>query len=570
MANTLSLGSGNWGAKDSLLLGYYEDGKKFFPETFDVTRATGGTRVNKAGLIETPTEILSGELVANGNFATDSDWSKQTGWTISGGKAVAASCPSGNTIGQGSLAPVIGKTYKITFEVSEYTAGGVTVKIGGVQSSSKTSNGNYTVILTPTSAATFSFQVNNISTLKIDNVSVKEYNDKNLARIDYLDDAKGALLTEPQSTNLLTYSQNYNNTYWSKQNGNMLDGGIGLFYLSPLSNVIKYEATTVGYNQMSNRLSSAVTIDTTYTQQGYVKCDNAPYIHFQIHPLTGNPSVVWDNVNKVVISSPASIDNVNIKSLNDGWIKAEITYTATVASQYASIKTYFSTSPTINNSGVPIGTIAFQTFVQVEQENLLGYNGEYATSYIPTFNGIVSRNQDEVNNGGDVNSFGSEGVLYAEIAALANDVTSRSLSLSSGSYSNRIELRYDSSSNGIRVFGVVGGVFQFDSSTTITLTDITKQSKLALKYKENDFALWVNGVEVYSDLSGSVFGEGVLNKLSFSDAQGASPFYGKTKNIQVFNTALSDSDLLSLTTTGSVPYWTQYSAMATSLNYTNK
>ena len=87
MANTLSLGSGNWGAKESLLLGYYENGGKFFPETFDVTRATSGTRVNKAGLIETPTEILSGDLVINGDFDTDSDWILDSGWSISSGKA---------------------------------------------------------------------------------------------------------------------------------------------------------------------------------------------------------------------------------------------------------------------------------------------------------------------------------------------------------------------------------------------------------------------------------------------------------------------------------------------------
>ena len=83
------------------------------------------------------------------------------------------------------------------------------------------------------------------------------------------------------------------------------------------------------------------------------------------------------------------------------------------------------------------------------------------------------------------------------------------------------------------------------------------------KYKENDFALWVNGVEVYSDLSGSVFAEGVLNKLSFSDAQGASPFYGKTKNIQVFNTVLTDEELYNLTS----DRYATYDIMATDLTF---
>ena len=34
-----------------------------------------------------PVPIYGPELVTNGDFATDSDWSKGTGWTISGGTA---------------------------------------------------------------------------------------------------------------------------------------------------------------------------------------------------------------------------------------------------------------------------------------------------------------------------------------------------------------------------------------------------------------------------------------------------------------------------------------------------
>ena len=48
----------------------------------------------------------------------------------------------------------------------------------------------------------------------------------------------------------------------------------------------------------------------------------------------------------------------------------------------------------------------------------------YATSYIPTFGSTVTRNQDVCTNGGSLASINStEGVLYAEIAALARYVT---------------------------------------------------------------------------------------------------------------------------------------------------
>ena len=563
MANTLSLGSGNWGAKDSLLLGYYEDGTQFLPETFDVTRATGGTRVNKAGLIETPAEIGS-ELVVNGNFATDSDWTLGTGWTISGGTANYDGLNAYQLLRQGTINAVVGKTYILKYDVSNNSgSGGIYAKFGGVNLSGyNPSNGSYEfyIVAVSTDYIRFTPQLN--FTGSIDNVSVKEYNDKNIARIDYLDDAKGALLTEPQSTNLIIYSEDFSNSGWSKLNVSLIGG-----FTSPSGNLTAYKSTTTAIYQP--RVEESITIpsvQTKYSFSVFVKKSNTPYVALVVYNGSSDTSTVFNLDTKSIVSTTA--ENSSIKEISNGWFRISMTKTIEPTANNNIWKI-------VNSNGVNplVGVIGDEVLIwgaQLEAVNALGYNGEYATSYIPTFNGIVSRNKDEVNNGGDVNTFGSEGVLYAEIAALANDVTSRSLSLSSGSYSNRIELRYDSSSNGIRVFGVVGGVFQFDSSTTITLTDITKQSKLALKYKENDFALWVNGVEVYSDLSGSVFAEGVLNKLSFSDAQGASPFYGKTKNIQVFNTALSDSDLLSLTTTGSVPYWTQYSAMATTLNYTNK
>ena len=121
-----------------------------------------------------PINWVGDELVTNGDFATDSDWVKQAGWTISGGKAVATSASSGNTIGQDSVVPVIGKKYKITYTISNYSSGGVNSILGGVSSSSETSSGTYSEIITATSTGDLSFQVNGTSNLSIDNVSVSE------------------------------------------------------------------------------------------------------------------------------------------------------------------------------------------------------------------------------------------------------------------------------------------------------------------------------------------------------------------------------------------------------------
>ena len=65
--------------------------------------------------------------------------------------------------------------------------------------------------------------------------------------------------------------------------------------------------------------------------------------------------------------------------------------------------------------------------------------------------------------------------------------------------------------------------------------------------KLNEFKLFVNGVQRAIDTSGAVPAVGTFNKLSFNDGA-LSKLYGKTKNLKVFNYALTDEELQTLTT----------------------
>ena len=77
------------------------------------------------------------ETVTNGTFATDSDWTKGTGWSIAGGKAVAAA--AGESIllsqspAQSAVALVIGKKYRLTYTISDYTSGTIRARFGSAQ-----------------------------------------------------------------------------------------------------------------------------------------------------------------------------------------------------------------------------------------------------------------------------------------------------------------------------------------------------------------------------------------------------------------------------------------------------
>jgi len=120
-------------------------------------------------------EVDGVEIVTNGDFATDSDWNKGTGWTISGGKANAVAATSDFTQ---TVSFTLGQTYRLTYTISNYSAGALRTSLGAYAVNTPISaNGNYTDIFTPTNVSSNSllyFEGRDGFTGSIDNVSLIE------------------------------------------------------------------------------------------------------------------------------------------------------------------------------------------------------------------------------------------------------------------------------------------------------------------------------------------------------------------------------------------------------------
>jgi hypothetical protein len=185
--------------------------------------------------------------------------------------------------------------------------------------------------------------------------------------------------------------------------------------------------------------------------------------------------------------------------------------------------------------------------------------GSYPTSYIPTSGTTATRSAETCNNAGDVNTFNdSEGVLMLESNFLSESLSTAVIAISDGTPSNRIILGYFGGNSQLYCQSI-GGV-SAPTSMSFTVSDVTLNSKILIKYKEDDFAFWVNGFKIAVRNSGTV--PSGLSELAFDSGGGLSNLYGNTKQIQYFNTALNDSDLETLTS------WTSFSEMATSQLYT--
>ena len=219
-----------------------------------------------------------------------------------------------------------------------------------------------------------------------------------------------------------------------------------------------------------------------------------------------------------------------IEKYPNGWYRVSV------------ICTTDSTTVTTNFYGGRAGNTTYDGEVYIWGSQI--EEGDYISSYIPNTSGTTStRSQDLCNGSGTSAEFNdSEGVLFAEFSSLANDGTTRVITINDTS--NQLTERVQLFILGTSMYGRItdGGVTQGEVSSTPTLTD---NNKIAFKYKVNDFALWINGVEVDTSSSGST--PNGLDTIRFDAGTGGSPFYGKVKQVIYFNEELSDSELATLT-----------------------
>ena len=338
-----------------------------------------------------------------------------------------------------------------------------------------------------------------------------------MPRIDYSDDSEGALLLEPQRTNLATYSEDFTQG-WTGFRVSVLSNSI----LSPKSDLT------------ASSLIEDSTLNTHVLRFTYTPNVNSYTFSVFVKSLSGNRRVILNSgfdtdfalfdLSSGTIISEANIDDASIKSYNNGWYKISVTK-ANISGSSFDLRLDNGTSVSYQGDGT---SGVYVWGAQLEE-------GSYPTSYIPTQGSAVTRLADVCNNGANeqvINS--SEGVLYAEMRGLGSDLTAKSVVINDLSSANEVGFYYYG--NRIDAYVKVGGVNEFYVIESIA--DATITSKIALKYKENDFALWINGVKEAVSTSGLT----PIGIKSLSFAQGLS-----TKEIKLYNTALTDAELIALT-----------------------
>jgi len=364
-----------------------------------------------------------------------------------------------------------------------------------------------------------------------------------------------SLLLEPQDTTILAYTNSYTDSLWSKQgttiNSNTIIGLDGLLSASVL-------ARSTGVLQRLNQNMNLV-IGNSYTISCYAKADADIYLSVGLIYNAGNYAGSQFNLNTGVVTRTAfggtnyNAFNPKIESTGNGWYRCSVTVQTGIIDSYPSFvpsdTLWTGSAFNVTNVGDGVNGLFIQRTMMT--------NSLFLSSYIDnTTSGTTTRLADTANNAGNASTFNdSEGVLMMEGALLSELINDARISISDGSsVENRITFRYlDDNELSVQT-GFTNGF-----SETVTLNSIEDYNKIALVYNSLNASIFVNGFKVATNTMSALSG---LSQLQFNRFSGtANDFYGKTKQIQYYNTALTALELETLTS------YTSFNAMALAQNY---
>jgi hypothetical protein len=507
-----------------------------------VVRATTATRVNSAGIIE---------LVPY-NLLTYSEQFNNAAWTTSAFNATVTAnttiSPDGTQNADTVVFGANGYLYQAfaisglasaTFSIYAKSAtqtiifGGATAVGTDVYTTVNVGNGWFRQILTRTftSGGTGTLQPlpfgNNVTaflwgaqlvtgTLPKDYVRTETR--LNIPRLDYSNGSCPSLLVEPQRTNLYNYSEPTVNEGFSQNISYE-----SFSWANGFTNCVKFGDNSI----VRARYGATVPASTQVTLSFFIIMDDLS------QPIVGATSGLGDF--SVIIGGSIIASGFEVKNFGNNVYRVCVTATT-------------SASPSTNNNGIVKYTAQSNKGFRV-----VGWQmevGSYATSYIPTSGSAVTRNADAIYKTGISSLINStEGVLFVETKGFADAITqpySTYIQLSKNGesgFNNSLVLQHRN--NGFfRVY--VNGQNTPDIQFNVNI-DFTENHKIAVLYKLNGYKLFIDGVaqNLFGTPTQAVFSG--LDNLSF-DLRGSNSWNAKIKNLIVFPSALSDTELAQLTT----------------------
>jgi hypothetical protein len=350
----------------------------------------------------------------------------------------------------------------------------------------------------------------------------------NVPRIDYTGGGCGKLLLEPQRTNLVLYSEQFDNAAWTKS-GTTISANVAT---SPAGFTDADLITLNAGTSVKQVFQSFSAVTGTFSYSIFAKAGTHRFVQL----LAGTSAICNFNLELGTFNATASTGS--IQNYGNGWFRCNMvaTYTSNTAINLLAVDSLTSVRAQATSS---TGTFIIYG-AQLEE-------GSFATSYIPTVAAAVTRNADEVSKTGISSLIGqTEGTLFVEVnvTTLQGAATRVIFSIQTGTTFVRL-LFSAVGSNTLRALVRDLSVDKFDARTTISTTGIIK---LAIAYKSLDSSFYVNGVQITNVLTDLSFGSLTMGDVTLGYDGSTNELGDSISQALLFPTRLTNSELETLTT----------------------
>jgi hypothetical protein len=355
-----------------------------------------------------------------------------------------------------------------------------------------------------------------------------------LPRLDYLNSTCPRLLLEGQRSNLVTFSEQFNDTSWTKGGVTISANTSATLDPSGYNGSDKLvEDSSTGVHRVFN--NSAVTISdsvaTTYSV--FAKAAERTQIFLRDNDIVG----ARFNLSTGAVISTEGTATATITNYGNGWYRCTITRVSSTTS--GRVIVYLDNG---GDSYTGNGTSGVYIFgAQIET------SAAYATSYIPTLGTSVTRVADAASKTGISSLIGStEGTIFFDLPPTTFSPTLSTyvlLELDGNIGAGYVHLYKDIGQKEVRFF--VRDAATQQCNIPFALVDNTPY-KIAAVYKNNRFELYVNGVLRGSDYSGTLAAI-TMDKIQVANDTFNANSQIATSQVLLFKTALTQAQCEELT-----------------------
>jgi len=350
----------------------------------------------------------------------------------------------------------------------------------------------------------------------------------NLPRLDYLGSSCPRLLLEPQRTNSLTYSEQFDNAAWTKAADVTLAANYGT---SPdgYQNADRVVATAATGGHIVFR---AISTTGTHTISIFAKASGYNYTFLGYDGGNLNYGIVFNLSNGTISQNPAGLTGTIEAVGSDGWYRCTLTYNYATAA-------YFVVAPH-DNSGAynwtGNGTDGILIWgAQAE------FSASYATSYIPTLGAAVTRGVEQASTTSNgINT--TSGTWFLELGAdwnsggYGSNVAVLQVVPSSGT--GYISLLSNQTANTLRARVYDGTTFQYIGGSFAP----EAPNKFAFMWDASELKFFRNGVQIGSITWAN---SRVFSAITLPDTSRAAIY--PIEQTLCFPNKLTDADCIALT-----------------------